>query len=594
MTTSVKKLTAGEPGILRYAPLLVILVPFIIYISSIRLGFVYFDDDILVLDNFEKISNFKNIGLAFRSDAFFSNLSPYYRPLMNVSFMVDAVLGGTSPGIYHFGNLVCHLVSCLSLYWLLTLLGFARKKALAGALIFAVHPMIGHAVLWIPARGDLLVTMFGLLSFAFFIRYLEDRRPERLAFHGVFLAGAFFSKESAILFPVLCLLYIVITRKKVFDRRWLFVYAIWALILVSWFWLRHAYIDQRGDEQRGLPSLIMNLPFLPEAVSRFFFPFMLPVTPVFSTGYTLSGIIAIVLILVWIIRTRAVAMMPMVILGSVWFLGFCLPNMFVRLVSAGDNFEYLMHRTYLPYIGFLMMMLAMMPDKWVDLKTRPFNVILAALIVLLSAASFFQQGKFMNAENYWGSAIRYAPGKAWFHYYMSRYYFKQKDYDRLEYYLKRADSIKSYPEFKYHMGMVAFLGKKDYDKAYACFSEALTKGYGGPEQTANFVNLCIESSSDLFQRGSYDRAIARCEEALLNDPDNGVAAYNLGIYLINTGEKQRAAAMWKRAVRNKPDLTEAYRSLCLYYHYEAKKADSAAWYAREYKNHGGTGDLISP
>jgi tetratricopeptide (TPR) repeat protein len=75
---------------------------------------------------------------------------------------------------------------------------------------------------------------------------------------------------------------------------------------------------------------------------------------------------------------------------------------------------------------------------------------------------------------------------------------------------------------------------------------------------------------------------------------NGVAAYNLGLYLINNGEKQRAASMWRRAIRLKPDLTEAYRGLCLYYQFDMKKADSAAWFAREFNNHGGTGNLISP
>jgi len=86
-----------ELKIFRYSSLLVIIVPFLLYLSALRLGFVYFDDDILILGNFEKISHISNIGHAFRTDAFFASLSPYYRPLLNVSLMLDAAVGGKKP-----------------------------------------------------------------------------------------------------------------------------------------------------------------------------------------------------------------------------------------------------------------------------------------------------------------------------------------------------------------------------------------------------------------------------------------------------------------------------------------------------------------
>ena len=41
----------------RYAPWLVALVPLLLYLPALRLGFVYFDDDILLLINHEKIGN---------------------------------------------------------------------------------------------------------------------------------------------------------------------------------------------------------------------------------------------------------------------------------------------------------------------------------------------------------------------------------------------------------------------------------------------------------------------------------------------------------------------------------------------------------
>ena len=589
-----KKQIPGKSKFYQYSPLIVILIPFIIYISVVRLGFVYFDDDILVLDNYEKLSHIANIGLAFRSDAFFANISPYYRPLMNVSFMLDAAIGGKLPFIYHFGNLFYHLLACLSLLWLLSLTGFSKAKALVGTLFFAVHPMMGNAVLWIPARGDLLVTLFSLLSFSLLIRFTEEKKIKFLIFHLLCFAGAVFSKESGVLLPILFILWLLIKKQKLFVRNGFVMAGSWLIILALWYYLRSITIDQRSDGQQGLNSLLHNLPFLPEAVARFFFPFMLPVTPVFSATYTIAGILAGIAILIYLFRQNRGAAFPLVFFGAAWFVGFCMPNMFVRLVAANDSFEYLLHRTYLPYVGLLILVLAATPESWFSLRTKHSKIGIIGLLITLIAFSAFQQRKYKDAISYWGSAIEYAPDKAWFHYYLGRYYFKQKDYALFEKNLLIADSIKSYPEFKYHLGMVALQDKRDLEKAYSYFTMAFNQGYGGPEAHANFVALCIESSGEFFKQGSYAKAITRCEEALKNDPLNGIAAFNLGIYYVNIGEKQRAASLWKLALRLKPDMTDACKSLFYYYSYDVKKADSAAWYAREFAKHGGTGNLVSP
>ena len=104
--------------------------------------------------------------------------------------MIDAAIGGKSPVIYHVANVIYHILTCVSLLSLLSLMGFSKPKALIGALFFAVHPMMGHAVLWIPARGDLLVTLFTLLSFSMLILYLRDKRVHHLLLQMLFLAGA--------------------------------------------------------------------------------------------------------------------------------------------------------------------------------------------------------------------------------------------------------------------------------------------------------------------------------------------------------------------------------------------------------------------
>ena len=588
-----KKAKVYKFDIFRYATLLIILVPLIVYISALKLGFVYFDDDILILGNLNNISDLSNIGKAFRTDAFFSNMSPYYRPLMNVSFMIDALIAGNSPAIYHFSNLIYHILVCLSLFKLLRLLKFSNLQTLISTLIFSVHPVMGHAILWIPARGDLLVTLFTILSFLFLLKYIKDEKYSFLIIHILCFTGALFSKESGIFLPPLFIVFFILLKEKFFEKKKIILFLSWFSVIIFWYYLRYITIDHRPDNQRGLISLLHNLPFLPEAIARLVFPFNLPVTPIFTIGYTIMGLIASLIIIIFIFKQKNPQNLVFIIFGSVWFIGFCFPNMFVRLSSANDSFEYLLHRIYLPSIGFIIIILGLLPERWFEIKTKQSRLIILVILISFISYDFHTQKTYKDAVSFWTSSIGYAPQRSWFHYLMGRYYFKQKDYDMYEELLLKADSIKSYSIFRYNLGMIYYTDKRDYEKAYYYFASAFNNGYSDEEARSNFILFCIESSYDLFKKNQSEKAIIRCQEALNNDPNNAIAAYNMGIYLVNQGKKHQAAAMWFKSIRNKPDLKDAYRSLCLYYLYDINNIDSAKYFEDQYTKYGGKEYLIN-
>lgn len=56
-------------------------------------------------------------------------------------------------------------------------------------------------------------------------------------------------------------------------------------------------------------------------------------------------------------------------------------------------------------------------------------------------------------------------------------------------------------------------------------------------------------------------AASSLQSALLNDPDNAVAHYQLGVAFNQQRNEARAESEWREAVRIRPDLTEAQRSL---------------------------------
>src|SRR2546430_13526807 len=76
-----------------------------------------------------------------------STLFPYttlFRSLQTVSFMLDALVGGPKPFIYHLTNLLLHIVGSLCVFWLLLTLGYQRDRK--STRLNSSHSQISYAV----------------------------------------------------------------------------------------------------------------------------------------------------------------------------------------------------------------------------------------------------------------------------------------------------------------------------------------------------------------------------------------------------------------------------------------------------------------
>jgi protein O-mannosyl-transferase len=569
-----------------YSRIVVFLIPFLLYLSALNLGFVYFDDDVLVLENQATISNPANLGKIFTSDVFVGKTVPYYRPLLNVALMIGAQLGGTDPRTYHLVSVIIHCLNCLSLLWLLSLFGFSKSKSLIGALVFSIHPLISNAVFWIPAVNDLLITLFGLLSFTTFIKFIQEKSWKYLVLHILFFAGAFFSKESAVALPFLFLFYLFLGKQRFFDRQKIILYIVWLVIICFWFFLRKGSTGVLQGDEQGLGAILKNLPFLPEIIARFFLPYDLTVMPVFSLFYTLSGILIILLFATAAIIARQ-KNTTMLFLGLAWFLAFAIPNMFIRQFNTSDSFDYLEHRACLPSVGLLMMLLAILPEAWTDLKKRQTQVVMALLMIIFVLFTLMQERKYKDGEAFWGSILKVSPDRAWFHHFYGRYYFKQQEFVKFEEQLHEAVRLKEYGTFYYNLGMIELMQKKNYEGAFSYFTKAIEKGETKPEVITNFVNLCVESSAALSKNGDHARAAERVGIALKYDPNNVVALMNLALFSVDLGDNQKAVALWRQVTQIDPAIVTAWKNLTIYYAKNTNHKDSAGYFASQFIRNGG-------
>jgi hypothetical protein len=191
------------------------------YANSFQSGFVFDNGPLILQDPRIRAVTNSNLDLITGQEYWYSNsTSGLYRPLTTLSYLFNyAILGnGAQPAGYHVVNLALHAVNVVLLYLLLLEL-IPGGVAFAGALLWAVHPVLTESVTNIIGRADILAgfgVIAGLLAHRRAARSVGRTRLLWLA--TLFFAAiiGFFSKESAIV-----LLGVMAAHDFVFDRaKW--------------------------------------------------------------------------------------------------------------------------------------------------------------------------------------------------------------------------------------------------------------------------------------------------------------------------------------------------------------------------------------
>jgi len=129
----------------------------------------------------------------------------FWRPLITLSFALEARLFGADPFGYHLSNALVHgLNSLLLLLVLCRLLGW--PWALRAACLWALHPAHALPVLWTVGRVDLHCSFWMLLALLLeLVRRERPRAPSRAARAGALaaFAAALATKELAMTLPAL-------------------------------------------------------------------------------------------------------------------------------------------------------------------------------------------------------------------------------------------------------------------------------------------------------------------------------------------------------------------------------------------------------
>jgi hypothetical protein len=517
----------------------------IVYGQTLFFDFTNFDDDILVLRNFSFLSDFSNILKAFQADVFIRGSSNiYYRPLMTLSFMMEASFGKAGPFIFHLSNVLMHLSACCLVYLFFIKLGSPKVATFLFGSLFTVHPVLTQAVAWIPGRNDILLVLFVLPAFIFFHDFIRTRRRFSLCCHLLFFALALFTKETAIVLILLCPLYLwLILKERIQLLSGGIVVAGWVVIVVFWFLLRQGAFAQPREYTVSYItwSILSNSPAILLYVGKIIFPFNLSVVPILQDSTLSYGIIAtIMVVLLLVISSKK--RFNHILFGILWFAFSMLPILIG--VNPGLDHNFSEHRIYLPLLGFMFVLMEIDWIKKVDFGKISVFLLCAGVILLFSALNIIHGRTFKDRLSFWLNAATNSP-----HYNLAHN----------------------------NLGLV-YLSLGNLDAAEREFREC--QRLGGLSAVAH-NNLGII----YLRRGLLKEAENEIKMAL-HSPIYCDAMMDLANLYYNHDQAEKAERLWRRVLEIDPNHASAYSHLAVYY-YNLKDMPKAGYYMAEFQKRGG-------
>lgn len=552
MRRYVKAVRPEEIFLLRWHPYAwIALAGLLIYFRTLSFGFTNLDDTALITNNYPFLSNASNVLRAFQQKVFAGSILPYYRPLLVVSFIVDAQIGGLSPVMYHAHNVALHIAAACLVFFFLVRIGAGRGGALFCSLIFTVHPALVQAVAWIPGRNDSLAAIFVLAAFACLFDLALTGRGVSVAGHLLFFALALFTKETALALVPLAALYLALIGGGLFAGRGrALLWPGYAVVIAVWAWMRHgatagsfemSFYDAAG-------FLVRYLPAIPQFLGKAVFPVNLSAFPVLDGMTGLYGAAALALGAACLLLSKR-RRYPYIVFGILWFVMFLVPSL-VR-PHAGAVSDVLEHRLYLPIIGLFIVALeidavkAMRPRAW-----AAGSVLLTVFTVL----ALVHSNDYRDQFSYWENAVRTSPDAAFAHLLLGSAYYDDDRVEEAEVELKKALALDGQLlRGHYFLGLV-YMKKLMFRRAADEFRKeiALYPGYD-----AAYSSL----AAAYYKQGLRDGLDRFWRRALDINPDNIEAWRNLAIYCRERGDAAGAMRcvreMEKRGVTPPPEFVRS-------------------------------------
>ena len=468
------------------------------------------DDNFLTRDN-PFIKSPLLILETFRHYLFPESFSAHYRPVQNISYIVDYFFWNTDTWGFHVTNVVLHAGSAVLLYFLFReLLGsllFRRVSidmrprllrrtdwistlAFCSAMIWAVHPVHSAAVDYISGRADSLAFVFSAGGWLLFLRAQRTTRP--IVYWTLCLLAAvagllaLLSREIACIWIGLFITHLLFVEKRLGVGIRLSAITCCGLLIAIYCGLRHLP-EQRPPSAMDLrQSAPVRAVLMTRALGDYgrlmFFPGNLHMERTVdfdhngpaatrdcrttAAAHYLSILGLVVLTVFALSALKHSRGQALRVFGVFWFIAAYLPiSNIVQLNATAAE-----HWLYLPSVGFLIWLAGCaseLPRSW----RRVIPVAMLIAVVGLSARSFQRSSDWQTEEGFYKRTFAAGSRSARVAVNLGQIYADRGDYARAEKIFRAVlEYNPNYPSAQSHLACVLFNQRKTAE-AEALFAQ---------------------------------------------------------------------------------------------------------------------------
>ncbi|MEO0109036.1 MAG: tetratricopeptide repeat protein [candidate division WOR-3 bacterium] len=562
----------------------------ILYLPTLRYGFVW-DDNRLIVNN-QNLAESSPFDVFFRNFWFNPSLGSdpgdmtYYRPLSNLSFVLERREYGLEPFGYHLTNVLLHAgVAMMAALVFLELLG-SPILAAAGALVIGIHPATNCIPAFVSGRPYLLVTLMLLVSFYALVRgsrgpglpvstgagsrtvsrvkagaakQRADGRPWLWLFGASFLL-ALFSLESGLAFVVVVGVWLATfttsearrastSKSSVLNWVWAGLGAI-VVYLVFRLWVaKTGFPSAVGTWAIQEPLRILGC--LGHQTWLFFYPFNPKVIYVLSQefqGFSANSLLGLAF-LILPIATALVLRSQAALLGAVWALAFMLPS--AHLLFLGPSGRSL----YLAGFGWVLFVLALVRRaRGPGLILRVVAITLYVGYTVAFAIQLLRRNPiWQSEETLYQAMVTEAPESAGAHLNLGAVWEKSGRLEEARRHYEIAVALD--PDYLAPRNRLAFalVQAGDYKAAVREFNEIVRRA---PSADA-YNNLALT----LRLAGQVDSAITVYRAALRVAPSSDTTWNNLGWAYLANSDLPAAITAFRQALSLDPGFLAARASL---------------------------------
>jgi protein O-mannosyl-transferase len=504
-----------------------------VYVRSLWFDLTYLDDNIWILDYHWYIKEFSNMLKFFTSPDFISDV--FYRPLLNASFSLDAFLYGQNLKGYHASNLIIHSVNVWLVFYVFTQWMRTPRQAFWWALVFAIHPVLVPAVVWIPGRTDSLLGLMVLLSVIGFMHYMRKPRGIFLGIHLLFFGCALLVKETAIMIPVVCISYVFLRVSPLPSKKvWGSLIVAESIVLGVWGLVRCVVLRSAAQQvsvTEMVSSMAHNSPALISYVGKVLCPLHLSTMPIIqdmSLKYGMASILVVALLLTYTKEKD----WRRILFGIIWFCVFLMPSLVISFIEH----EY---RLYVPILGCFLILAEIQIIGGAYARSKKKLRIQDGVMVVVSVALAYGAVQYSKAYSdrhvFWNNAVAHSPHCPLAQRNLAAVYQLAGDKKQAAEHYKKALTLNpTEPMVHNNLGLIA-MDQGDLRTAEEEFQKEISIN---PTYDNVYFNLGIL----LYKQQRLDEALKAWEYAVQYN-DNNLAAYQnlyaLHHYLGNSEEAQK-------------------------------------------------------